>query len=100
MQHFSMMPSNVARLIDPTWSIAGRDREEIEAAIAAAIDYLDTLDGDPDREDDDPDGSVDDEGEETSAEDEFFVHPPLIGGAGCSCSDPGEHPLMGLGHAA
>ena len=46
--------------------ILGRfDRPTLEAFLAVAIDLLDTLDGDPDTEDDDPAGQCDEDGVNT-----------------------------------
>lgn len=65
--------------------ILGRlDRPTLEAFLSAAIDLLDTMDGDPDTEDDDPSGQCDEDGVNT---DQGSVRRAY--GAGCKISDPG-----------
>ncbi|GGC23127.1 hypothetical protein GCM10011371_08550 [Novosphingobium marinum] len=100
--------------------VLGRfDRQQLEGFIAVAIELADLQDGDPDceglcDEDEisrctdfglavrsdgpgcvigDPDRGVDDDGEETMAEDAFWHGPIINAGPGCPVADPGgcEH---------
>ena len=61
------------------------DREEIAAAVEALVDLLDTIDGDPDLEDDDPAGQCT-EDEISCGRLTYAWHPS---GPGCEISDPG-----------
>ncbi|WP_299309849.1 hypothetical protein [uncultured Croceicoccus sp.] len=56
------------------------DREEIAAAVEALVEMLDTIDGDPDLEDDDPAGQYDED---------YYTGPTKRGyGPGCPISEP------------
>ena len=73
----------------PPMPVVGRifsryGRENLEAFITAAIDLMDTLDGDPDFG---PDG---DELDGTGAEDDFFPQGNVAAAPGRPLSDPGE----------
>lgn len=62
------------------------DRDEIAAAVEALVELLDTIDGDPDLEDDDPSGQCDEDDLNTG------LHLALGDvGAGCPIADPGEY---------
>lgn len=69
--------------------IAMTSRRTLERFIAAAIDALDAVDGDPDLEDDDPSGQADEDGINTitPGENSLYYHP----GPGCELSDPGGY---------
>jgi hypothetical protein len=61
--------------------LARYDRPKIEAFLAIAIDLLDTMDPDPELEDDDPAGQCDEDGVNTE------VWKACGGGPGCVISD-------------
>ena len=66
--------------------IAQTSRKTLEQFVAAAIDALDTVDGDPDLEEDDPCGQADEDEINTA----FSNHARVFGrnlGAGCEISD-------------
>lgn len=73
--------------------IAETDRKLLEQFVAAAIDALDVVDGDPDLEEDDPCGQIDEDGVNTVLPDEAYRW--VDRGPGCVYSDPesGEQPL-------
>lgn len=76
----------LALRMDSTRSIRlPADRGGIEAMIESLIELLDTIDGDPDLEEDDPSGVIDEDGINTA----FHVLAEV--GAGCDISDPGEY---------
>jgi hypothetical protein len=58
-------------------------RVTVERLIDAAIEALNELDGDPDREEDDPSGQCDEDEINTN------LHLQWTTGAGCELSDPG-----------
>ena len=68
--------------------LARLDRPALEAVAQAAIDQLDTLDGDPDLEDDDPAGQSDEDGANTGGR-VFYLHGVLHDGPGCPIGDTG-----------
>lgn len=57
------------------------DRKQLHGFIAVAIELADTLDGDPDLEEDDPQGACDEDEISTN------LHASWGGGAGCLISD-------------
>ncbi len=70
--------------------LAQSDRKLLESFINAAIDALDTVDGDPDLEEDDPSGQADEDGVNTATPAEAGLY--FRGyGPGCELSDPGGH---------
>lgn len=67
------------------------DRESLEAFLEVALELLDTMDGNPDLEDDDPAEEDDDSGDHAS-EDEpagYRAQSRSDFGPGCPISDPG-----------
>lgn len=70
--------------------LALSDRKLLESFINAAIDALDTVDGDPDLEEDDPSGQADEDGINTATPAQTGLY--FRGyGPGCELSDPGGH---------
>jgi hypothetical protein len=59
------------------------DRDEIAAAVEALVELLDTIDGDPDLEEDDPQGECSEDEINTMLSARFAI------GAGCTISDTG-----------
>jgi len=66
--------------------IAQTSRKTLERFVAAAIDALDTVDGDPDLEEDDPCGQIDEDGVNTVTPNQSFRWRDT--GPGCEISDP------------
>lgn len=62
-------------------------RAVLARLVERAIDRLDEIDGDPDREEDDPSGQMDEDGINTGAP-VFAQHGTVYRGAGCPISDP------------
>lgn len=71
--------------------LARHGAHEIAAAVEVLVDVLDLLGGDPDAEDDDPDGETGDEEDGNFSEDEPATAFTSMGKrAGCNVGDPGE----------
>ncbi|PSO12624.1 MULTISPECIES: hypothetical protein [unclassified Sphingobium] len=68
--------------------LARLNRPALEAVAQAAIDQLDTLDGDADLEDDDPAGQSDEDGVNTGDR-VFYLHGVPHDGPGCPIADTG-----------
>lgn len=66
--------------------IAATSRKTLERFVAAAIDALDTVDGDPDLEEDDPCGQADEDGCNLGIQ-RNALHGRILEGAGCILSD-------------
>lgn len=62
-------------------------RAVLARLVERAIDRLDEIDGDADREEDDPSGQLDEDGTNTGAA-VFAHHGTVYCGAGCPISDP------------
>ncbi len=67
-------------------ALAATNRPALEHFIAVAIDALDFIDGDPDLEEDDPSGQVDEDGINTVIPIHLF-NVRALNGAGCTLSD-------------
>lgn len=72
--------------IDLLRALAATNRPALEHFIAAAIDILDAIDGDPDIEEDDPTGQADEDGVNTVIPINL-LNRRTIAGAGCLLSD-------------
>jgi len=82
-------PSRAPHIPTVTSILARYDRASLEAFLSVAIDLLDTMDGDPDIEEDDPSGQCDEDGINTGTGN-FAMHGTSFGGPGCPISDPGS----------
>lgn len=71
--------------VDMLQRLAVHSRKTLEQFVAAAIDALDMVDGDPDLEEDDPIGQADEDGINTPGEASRYYNP----GPGCIISDEG-----------
>jgi len=67
--------------------LAQSDRKVLESFVAAAIDALDSVDGDPDFEDDDPCGQADEDEFNTVVSNHVAIFGRGIVGPGCIISD-------------
>ena len=71
-------------------AIPSYPRPAIERLVARMIEHLDDEDGDPDLEDDDPNGQCDEDGFNTGPAAVFLHGTSWVSGAGCPIGDGGE----------